>query len=355
MNGEKETKLQFFERMYSKTYRLVYYIINRIVYDEQASEDLTQDTYVSAYNNLDSLESLDEVSFKTWVGVIASNKAKDYVKKKRPQLFTDVGDFEYEYDPADDRIDVLPDAMAHKDELSKIVEKIMAGLPEDQRLIVMMFYFQQLSIREIASTTELNENTIKSKLNYAKQKIKLAFEEGIAKDYKLRSFAPLALFQIGLLGFNSTSTSPIVPFAAIAQSNQVKKETKKRKKQTNAARVVGYISVASGIIITAIGGGHVPLEQPGNETSPIESIEESVDVFDYLSLEFHGKNGSGVATLKYRETSDEAIRKIINTAKIVNASETLSNNQLVLVQVTLNDNTLDVSQTEKYYLVQGLD
>lgn len=349
MESKENSKLQFFESMYNKTYKLVYYIINRIVFDKQVCEDLVQDTYVSAYKNMDSLVPLNEESFKSWIGVIASNKAKDYLKKKRPNLFADMTIDDVEFEPEDTRISVRPDQEYHANDLKEIVRKIMEELPEDQRLVIMMFYFQELSIKEIAATTQLNENTVKSKLNYAKAKIKSAFDKDSYRDYRALSLSPLALFVFGL---KPISEVKIKPFGSLAITQL---GPKKKKNQNNVSKI-GLASLIAGLSLT----GYSILAPEINGVKPVPDNElvqnDIVDLFDYINVEFSGQNGQGIATIRISDSNNESVNRALRNVVLSFDGTNLSNNSLLLVQID-NTETLDIEikHVSKYYHVQNLD
>ena len=350
MESKENSKLQFFESMYNKTYKLVYYIINRIVFDKQVSEDLVQDTYVSAYKNMDSLDPLNEETFKSWVGVIASNKAKDYLKKKRPNLFADMTTDDIEFEPEDTRISVRPDQEYHANDLKKIVREIMEELPEDQRLMIMMFYFQELSIKEIAATTQLNENTIKSKLNYAKAKIKNAFDKDNYRDYKALSLSPLALFVFGLKPISEVN---IKPFGALA-INQVG-TMKSKKKNQNSVSKIGLASLIAGLSLT--GYSMIAPDNISVKPTPDNELVQTdvVDLFDYINVEFSGLNGQGIANIKVTDSNNESVNRALRNVVLSFNGTNLSDNSLFLVHIDNGDKLdIEIKHDSKYYLVQGL-
>lgn len=343
---------QFFEEMYDKTYKLVYYIINRIVNNREVTEDLVQETFLSAFNNVDKLEAWDENSFKPWVSVIASNKAKDYVKKKKPYLFTDMGTNDYEYEPEDDRVELRPDILADKQEVSKLVNRIMEELPEDQRLIVMMFYFQQLSIKEIAQETNLNENTIKSKLKYAKDKIKTMIENAQSKGFKLFGLSPMALFVHGLFDVGSSTVSVIPP---IPMKSNNRKSKNNRINSSNVLTIVGTTALLTGTIIT---GAQVlnPINSDTKKPSPPVVEEVKTDLFNYLDIRFEGVDGNGEAVITKKSSEDSDLNIIIQSMEVICDDKPLSNNTLLYIKLKPTQSSkYQFDPLEKLYIVKGLE
>ena len=79
-------------------------------------------------------------------------------------------------------------------ETSRLVREILDTLPEDQRIVVGMYYYDQLSVSEIAEELECSENTVKSRLNYGRKKIQGKVLELEKKGTKLYNLAPLPFF-----------------------------------------------------------------------------------------------------------------------------------------------------------------
>ncbi|NLW15109.1 MAG: sigma-70 family RNA polymerase sigma factor [Erysipelothrix sp.] len=191
LKGDEEA----FKDLFDMSYKVIFFKINKIVMDESSSMDILQNTYIKAFNNLSSLK--EPKAFLKWINVIATNETKDFLKKKKDinlsALDSDDGDIVFEIE--DESLEFRPEAQADINETKDIINKIIYKLPEAQRMVIMMFYFEELQISEIANILELNENTIKSRLRYAKQAIEndvrtLEKDTGI----KLYGFAPMAFF-----------------------------------------------------------------------------------------------------------------------------------------------------------------
>lgn len=191
LKGDEEA----FKDLFDMSYKVIFFKINKIVMDESSSMDILQNTYIKAFNNLSSLK--EPKAFLKWINVIATNETKDFLKKKKDinlsALDSDDGDIFFEIE--DESLEFRPEAQADINETKDIINKIIYKLPEAQRMVIMMFYFEELQISEIANILELNENTIKSRLRYAKQAIEndvrtLEKDTGI----KLYGFAPMAFF-----------------------------------------------------------------------------------------------------------------------------------------------------------------
>ena len=68
--------------------------------------------------------------------------------------------------------DVNPEMAMDEKEVRRLVMEILNQLPEDQRMVVGMFYYEEMPVKDIAETLGVSENTVKSRLVYARKKIK---------------------------------------------------------------------------------------------------------------------------------------------------------------------------------------
>ena len=191
------------EELYTLTYNDVYRSAKFLLQDEDTVLDIVQDTYVAAFQNLDRLT--DRENFRPWVRRIATNKAKDYIKRKKPILFSEMAPEDGgEIDFRDERPDHYPELVLDRKETSRLVREILGTLSEDQRLVIGMFYYEQMSVKEIAEALGCSENTVKSRLNYGRKKVEVKVRDLEKKGTKLYSLAPLP-FLISLLALEASA------------------------------------------------------------------------------------------------------------------------------------------------------
>lgn len=176
-----------FARIYTQTVKTAYFVAKRILldYPEEEIEDVLQDAYIAVYKNLNKYEA---GNFQGWIDVIVANRAKNFLKKKKPTLFcelesedTDALEIQFE----DENIEFRPDEQMDYTETKRLVMDIVDALPEEQRLAVILYYFDEIGVKDIAKACDCSENTIKSRLNYARKNIKLKVEELEKKGTKL--------------------------------------------------------------------------------------------------------------------------------------------------------------------------
>ena len=177
-------------KLYELTYSSVYKTVKSMIADEDTVLDVVQDSFIKGFQSLVQLDAPE--NFRAWMKRIATNKAKDYLKKKKPILFTDMANEDgEEIDFRDDCIDHCPEEVLDRKETTRLMNEILATLSEDQRLVIGMFYYEEMSVREIAETLGCSENTVKSRLNYGRKKVEVKVKELEKRGTKLYSLAPL--------------------------------------------------------------------------------------------------------------------------------------------------------------------
>lgn len=176
--------------LYELTYSSVYKTVKSMIADEDTVLDIVQDSFIKGFQSLDQLDTPE--NFRAWMKRIATNKAKDYLKKKKPILFTDMANEDgEEIDFRDDCLDHCPEEVLDRKETARLMQEILSTLSEDQRLVIGMFYYEEMSVREIAETLGCSENTVKSRLNYGRKKVEVKVKELEKRGTKLYSLAPL--------------------------------------------------------------------------------------------------------------------------------------------------------------------
>lgn len=157
-----------FEELYRQTYYSVYFTCYSFLKNEQDAADITQDVYVTVMNNLHTLE--DKSKFIPWLNRIAVNKCKNYLKLNKPILM----DMEtMENPPLEENENFLPEDYVTNQAKRQIVMEIMrTSLTDFQYQTVIMFYFNGLSVNEIADIMECPIGTVTYRLTVARGKIK---------------------------------------------------------------------------------------------------------------------------------------------------------------------------------------
>jgi len=167
------------QALYLESSKSVYFLAFKILKNKEDAEDITQDVFVTVFEKLAELKQ--PAAYINWVNQITSNKCLNYLKKKKPMLVDeqDLLDIMDEDGSVDN---TTPEMLYDNEETRRIIMEIIDKLPETQRVSVMLRYYSQLSIEEIAVATDTNEYTVKNRLATARKKIRSAILEKEEKD-----------------------------------------------------------------------------------------------------------------------------------------------------------------------------
>lgn len=205
-----------FSVLYESTQRDMYYIALKYMKNEEDAMDVLQDSYIKAWQSLATLK--DPASFRAWFGRIVANTAKNALAKKRPMLFSqlegenDEGE-QLALDIEDEKSEFQPERSYTQKETQELVHELIDSLSDEQRLCILMYHLDDQSIKDIAETFGISENTVKSRLLYGRKAIKAKAEELQKKGYQLYTVAPVVFF-LYLLDSEKASTV----FAATANA-----------------------------------------------------------------------------------------------------------------------------------------
>ncbi|WP_300935260.1 RNA polymerase sigma factor [uncultured Muribaculum sp.] len=139
------------------------YLMNLTLGDASLTDDLAQDTFLKAYMSIRSFQGLSR--FKTWLFRIAINEYYAYARKRREQRMDGMAET-----PVIECVTPLRNVEAGID-----AQKCLAVLSETERSVVLLFYMNDLPIKEIVKITGMPEGTVKSHLSRAKVKMAKVF------------------------------------------------------------------------------------------------------------------------------------------------------------------------------------
>lgn len=187
--GDKEA----FTQLYTLTYSEVYHIVKVFIHNEDTTQDIVQETYYKCLRKIKQLKEPEK--FPIWIKKIAVNTAKAHLRKADWILFSEA-DGEGGKSIAelqDERLEHLPEIVIDQEETKELIDQILEELDEKQRMVVGMFYYEQMSVSEIAEALHCSVNTVKSRLNYARKKIAKEISELEKKGVILHTAAPIPI------------------------------------------------------------------------------------------------------------------------------------------------------------------
>ncbi|OLN31734.1 sigma-70 family RNA polymerase sigma factor [Desulfosporosinus metallidurans] len=188
---------QAFEELYELTHNKVYFLALKMVRNHENALDIVQETYISVYKSIDKL--INPEVFNAWLSKIVVNKCKDFLGKQKEVLLTEKEELEDK--DASDAIedtsgDFIPHEVLDKSETRNMIMALIDNLPEAQRTTLLLHYYQELNVEEIAAIIECPVATVKSRLIYARRQIKTGVEGYEKQGVKLYNVAvvPLIIF-----------------------------------------------------------------------------------------------------------------------------------------------------------------
>ena len=170
----RNKEAQGMEFLYRTTYPKAFRIALGYMKQEDAAFDVLQDAYLTAFDSLKQLKKSER--FESWFFRIVVTKAIDEIRKQRVILFSEIEEETgncIEELLLEHRWEAQPEVFIDRMETSYFIDEIIDKLPREQELCIRMFYENQMSIEEIAKHLGVSKNTIKSRLNYGRRKIKL--------------------------------------------------------------------------------------------------------------------------------------------------------------------------------------
>ena len=175
-----------FEKLYNETSRTVYFICLSFLNNEQDAQDVMQEVYITAYNKVSQLQDKDK--FVPWLNQIAVNRCKNQLLKNTPMPMDPEDFVQMPVEPGE--IFLPEDYIVDKEKRKIIMDIMRSCLSDIQYKTVILFYFNGLTINEIAEIMECPPGTVTYRLSVARGKLKqgILYYEG-ANDYRLHASA----------------------------------------------------------------------------------------------------------------------------------------------------------------------
>lgn len=234
--GDAEALNGLFDAFYND----VYYFALKTVKDPDRACDVTQDTFVKIIEHIGDLQ--EPAAFVPWMKQITYRECIRYTPQSKEVLVDMDADGNSIFDiAAEDRAEFIPDAALDQQEFRKTILDMLDTLSAEQRAATMLYYYDELSVKQIAQIQNVSEGTVKSRLNYARKSIKSAVEHYEKKHgVRLHSVALLPL----LAWLFATSRTSMPAAGVLAASGAVEA----------AAATAGGVATATAAGTAAAGG-----------------------------------------------------------------------------------------------------
>lgn len=142
----------------------VYWHIRKMVIDHDDTNDLVQDVFIKIWKNIGSFRK--DSNLFTWIYRIATNETLTFLAKKKKRFFIPIHDLSEELESKLEESDLIDG-----DEIQMKLQKALLKLPEKQRLVFNMKYFDELKFKDIAVITGTSVGALKASYHHATKKI----------------------------------------------------------------------------------------------------------------------------------------------------------------------------------------
>jgi len=170
MFKQEDTRSYAFNLIVRKYQERLYWHIRKIVVSHNDTDDVIQNTFLKVWKALDGFR--EDSQLFTWLYRIATNEALTFLKKKRNRLFLPLVDVEQQL------ISTLESSPTlNGDEIKIRLQKAILTLPEKQRIVFNMKYFDELKYEEISEILGTSVGALKASYHHAVKKIEKLMED----------------------------------------------------------------------------------------------------------------------------------------------------------------------------------
>ncbi|MBB1139682.1 RNA polymerase sigma factor [Myroides sp. WP-1] len=161
-----KTKDRAFQELVTQNKARLYYHIRSLVLNHDDTDDILQETFIKAYENIEGFKGNSKLS--SWLYRIATNHALDFLKQK--SKLQNLTSDQYSQQRAEQ---LEADPFFNGDQATLLLHKAIASLPEKQQLVFKMRYFQELDYNSIASILNTSVGALKASYHHAVKKIEV--------------------------------------------------------------------------------------------------------------------------------------------------------------------------------------
>jgi len=168
---DPETRNYGFNMLVRTYQQRVYWLVRKMVVDHDDADDLTQEVFIKVHRAISTFR--EDSQLFTWIYRIATNECLSYLNKKKRRFFLPIEDVSQQL------ISKL-DSSAHisGDEIQNKLQKALLKLPDKQRLVFNLKYFEEMPYEQMAEVTGTSVGALKASFHHAVKKI----EEFLSND-----------------------------------------------------------------------------------------------------------------------------------------------------------------------------
>lgn len=161
LEGNQSGVERLFARHQDRLYTYVFFLVKK----QEIAEDIFQDTFVKAFNSIKAGKYRDDGKFFSWLSRIAHNLVIDHFRKQKKQRFVSNSEQDENLFVDGQNYNVEESIVSHQ--VLADIRRLINFLPDDQRQVVVMRNYLDMSFKEIAKATNVSINTSLGRMRYA--------------------------------------------------------------------------------------------------------------------------------------------------------------------------------------------
>ena len=328
--GDQQAK----EVLYTETCQHMFFLAKSIVKSDEEAMDIIHDSYICVFQKLDNIKNLS--GFKSYLRTTVANRCKNYLRKKKPLYLSDMTEDGTELE-LEDTDGVIPGELVGNEDVIECVRRVVESLPEEQRMCVILRYYDEMSLQEIADTLEVSLGTVKSRLSRASKKMRDEIERlEKEENKKFRCIIPFFWLRAGLEGMeNETDVPKALEVKLFGKS--IKRGVSKMAR--NIIVAAAALAIAGGVFLTACGNDEDKKDTTSSlaDTSSVSSAAEEssseAEVKEPKVFECELETGSEMTAAELAaKLSDDKI----DTAAFASGEEKIALDKLGVQSISLN-------------------
>ena len=328
--GDQQAK----EVLYTETCQHMFFLAKSIVKSDEEAMDIIHDSYICVFQKLDNIKNA--AGFKSYLRTTVANRCKNYLRKKKPLYLSDMTEDGTEL-KLEDTDGVIPGELVGNEDVIECVRRVVESLPEEQRMCVILRYYDEMSLQEIADTLEISLGTVKSRLSRASKKMRDEIERlEKEENKKFRCIIPFFWLRAGLEGMeNETDVPKALEVKLFGKS--IRRGVSKMAR--NIIVAAAALAIAGGVYLTACGNDEGKKDTTSSlaDTSSVSSAAEEssseAEVKEPKVFECELETGSEMTAAELAaKLSDDKI----DTAAFASGEEKIALDKLGVQSVSLN-------------------
>lgn len=328
--GDQQAK----EVLYIETCQHMFFLAKSIVKSDEEAMDIIHDSYICVFQKLDNIKNA--AGFKSYLRTTVANRCKNYLRKKKPLYLSDMTEDGTELE-LEDTDGVIPGELVGNEDVIECVRRVVESLPEEQRMCVILRYYDEMSLQEIADTLEVSLGTVKSRLSRASKKMRDEIERlEKEENKKFRCIIPFFWLRAGLEGMeNETDVPKALEVKLFGKS--IKRWVSKMAR--NIIVAAAALAIAGGVFLTACGNDEDKKDTTSSlaDTSSVSSAAEEssseAEVKEPKVFECELETGSEMTAAELAaKLSDDKI----DTAAFASGEEKIALDKLGVQSISLN-------------------